>query len=476
MKRRIVGLLLALIVVAGIAAPPAAHAQTFDRGMITGEDVAFRRGGSVDSALIRRLDRGTVVEILETNVNAEWHKVRVNGTTGYVNRMYVSLDLSLPAYQRDYTGEVVNCNEFVNVRAGASASSRLLGTAQKGSEFEVTSANVADGWHQIDYDGRTAYIAAKYLELTAKASNTQLRSLTVTGGTMTPAFSPEEYGYVVRTDRDEVTIEAAANPGVKVDIGGTGRSSYTLSMPASGSKTIRIAVGGKTRYTVYVVRGALVVGSWNIKRGNGQLELQGRLVETQQLDILALQEVYRNGGTTDNLASLRTKDMQHMRFAQAIGYSGGGQYGVGLLSRYEMEEPSTVKLESGSYEQRVLQRAVVTVDGKQVSLYNTHLSYNSTALRRKQFAQILEALESDPNPYRILFGDFNAAASEFAQLRGYTVVNTADTLFYNYAGALLAKNEIDNIVVSDNITVLNARMVETGSSDHRPLIAYLVLR
>ena len=36
-----------------------------------------------------------------------------------------------------------------------------------------------------------------------------------------------------------------------------------------------------------------------------------------------------------------------MRFAQAIGYSGGGQYGVGLLSRYEMAEPSTVKLESG---------------------------------------------------------------------------------------------------------------------------------
>ena len=132
MKRRIVGLLLALIVVAGIAAPPAAHAQTFDRGMITGEDVAFRRGGSVDSALIRRLDRGTVVEILETNVNAEWHKVRVNGTTGYVNRMYVSLDLSLPAYQRDYTGEVVNCNEFVNVRAGASASSRLLGNGAEG--------------------------------------------------------------------------------------------------------------------------------------------------------------------------------------------------------------------------------------------------------------------------------------------------------------------------------------------------------
>ena len=479
MKRRIIGVLLALLVWTGVFAPvPAARAETFDKGMITGESVAFRRGADKGSELIRRLERGTIVEILKTNVNAEWHQVRYNGITGYVNRMYVSLDLSLEAYQRDYTGRIVNCNEFVNVRAGASASSELLGTAEKGSTWDVTAANIADGWHQIEYDGRTAYVSTRYLQLTAKASNTQLTSLTVTGGSMTPVFSPDEYGYVVRTDADELTITATANAGVKVDVGGTGRGSDTVTMPRSGSKTIRIAVGGKTRYTLYIVRGALVVGSWNIKRGNGQLEMQGRLIGNQQPDIMALQEVYRNTSVSsraDNLASLRTREMQNMAFAQALSYSGGGQYGIGLLSRYEMRDTSVTRLESGSYEQRVLQRAVVTVDGKRISIYNTHLSFNSASLRRKQFAQILAAMNADPNPYIILFGDFNASASEFSQLRGYTVVNTADTKFYNYSGTLLSKNEIDNIIVSDNITVLNARMIDNSYSDHRPLIAYLLL-
>ena len=140
-----------------------------------------------------------------------------------------------------------------------------------------------------------------------------------------------------------------------------------------------------------------------------------------------------------------------------------------------MSEPEIIKLESGSYEQRILQRVEITVDGKKVSLYNTHLSFNSAALRKKQFAAVLRAMNADENAYKILFGDFNAKASEFSQLKGYTVINTADTKYLNYAGGTIAKNEIDNIVVSNNITVLNSRMIENTFSDHKPLIAYLLL-
>ena len=72
MKRRIIGFLLALVVIAGVFVPAApAHAETFDKGIITGESVAFRKGADKSSDLIRRLPRGTVVEILATNVNAE---------------------------------------------------------------------------------------------------------------------------------------------------------------------------------------------------------------------------------------------------------------------------------------------------------------------------------------------------------------------------------------------------------------------
>ena len=39
----------------------------------------------------------------------------------------------------------------------------------------------------------------------------------------------------------------------------------------------------------------------------------------------------------------------------------------------------------------------------------------------------------------------------------------------------MSKSEIDNIVVTDNITVLNIRMIDELLSDHRPIFAYLTL-
>lgn len=475
--RKIIGILLSLLIVAGVFAPAVSYAESYDSGTVTGDNVAFRDGAGKDSGIIARLKLGTVLDVLDTNVNAEWHKVRYNGRTGYVNRMYVRLEKAGGNAQKGYNGTVVNCSDCVNVRAAASTSAELLGTAEKDSTWAVTAANVAPGWHKIDFQGQEGYVSARYLRLTAKANATQLTSLTVTGGTLTPVFSPDEYGYVVRAESDTVQITAAANDGVHVSVNATGRDTDTVTMPESGSKTVRISVGGKIRYTVYIVRGALVVGSWNIKRGNGHLEEQGRLIEAQQPDVIALQEVYRKASASarvDNLASLRTKSMQYTSFAKSL-MSGSGEYGIGFLSRFEMRNASVTKLDSGSYEQRVLQRVEVEVDGKRISLYNTHLSFNSASLRKKQFRQILEAMNADTNPYKILFGDFNAAASEFSQLRGYTVVNTGDTKFFDYSGKAIRKNEIDNIVVSDNIIVLNSRMINNEYSDHKPLIAYLML-
>jgi uncharacterized protein YgiM (DUF1202 family) len=62
-------------------------------GQIVGSDVAFRKGADPDSAIISRLSKGTFVEILKTNVNAQWHQVKYNDKTGYVNRMYICLIL-----------------------------------------------------------------------------------------------------------------------------------------------------------------------------------------------------------------------------------------------------------------------------------------------------------------------------------------------------------------------------------------------
>jgi Metal-dependent hydrolase len=448
-------------------------------GRIIGTDVAFRREPNTDSAVICRVSQGTFVEILKTNVDAQWHQVKYNGETGYINRMYICLDSSMDGYTVDYVGTIVNCNQDVNVRGGPGTESEIIGVAQKGTTLSILPQDgYIEGWYMVEFEGRTAYISADYVDIDAVVKDNQLANLTVTGGTLYPSFLPDEYGYVIKATGASVTIKAKANSGVKIDINNSGKSSYTVEIPSAGMKTVRIALNGEIRYSLYISRNILTVGTWNIKRGNGELLMQGRLIYDQQPDIMGIQEAYQDltaDDIIDNLASLKTRDMSYNVLSPTINYSGGGQYGNGLISRYKLNNIETFPLNSGSYEKRILQKAVVTIDGKAVSIYNTHFSYNSAAIRREQFAKVLEIMDSDKNEYKILTGDFNAGFDEFSVFRNYTVVNTEETVYYDYARNEIDYSALDNIIVTKNIKVVNSRIIITSFSDHYAVFAYLIL-
>ncbi len=86
-------------------------------------------------------------------------------------------------------------------------------------------------------------------------------------------------------------------------------------------------------------------------------------------------------------------------------------------------------------------------------------------------------MDADTNQYKILTGDFNADETEFAVFsKNYHVVNTSATKFYDYSYKRISMSQIDNIVVSNNITVLNARAIPNSYSDHYPLFAFLALK
>jgi uncharacterized protein YgiM (DUF1202 family)/endonuclease/exonuclease/phosphatase family metal-dependent hydrolase len=448
-------------------------------GVMIGDDVAFRTEPSTDSDIIARLKYGTYVQVIKTNVDAQWHQVKYDSKTGYVNRIYVSLDASIDGYQANYVATIVNCDSDVNVRSGPNTDAEVIGSAKKGSELTIIPQDtLTEGWYQVEFDGQTAYIYSKYLDIAAKVSDTQLSSLKVSGGTMYPSFTPDEYGYVVKATSSSVTITAKANDGVAVDVGESGSSKAAFDIPSAGMKTVRISVGGKIRYSVYISRNVLTVGTWNIKRGDGHLLNQGRLVYDQQPDIMGIQESFQNlkaSDIIDNLASLKTRNMPYNVLSPTIK-SGGGEFGNGLISKYKLQDVETFKLDSGSYEARLLQKAVVTIDGKKVSLYNTHFTYNTSSVRATQFKQVKKIMDKDPNKYKILTGDFNAGFSEFSLFNdGYTIINSKDTKYYDYSKNELDYNEIDNIIVSDNIKVINSRIVVTKFSDHCPVFAYLIL-
>ncbi len=478
MRKRFV---LALMVCAAlcISAIPMniSHALTLSTGIISADDVALRKTASANGGVIKRLDEGTVVKILESNVNSEWYRVETGTKTGYVNRLYVDIDASLPSYQQDYTGTIFNVQQDVNVRAEPSLKAKKLGKAKKGETYQVTQAYASGAWHQIDYNGAVGFVSADYMELSAKVGNDVLSDLEITGGSLSPAFSPTEYGYVLTATQSEVDIKAIANSGVKVSIGNTGISSAKYTIKSGNSKTIRVSVNGVVKYSIYLVRDVLTVGTWNIKRGDDNIVMQGWLISAQQPDILGVQEVYINEKErNNNLLSVRTRNAQYMSFAETVSYPSGGQYGIGQLSKFKPENAEVTLLSSEDKEQRCLQKVEYVIDGKRVSVYNTHFSYESATLRKKQFSEVLSIMNADQNEFKILTGDFNAAESEFSGFKkNYRIVNTSATKFYNYSRKLISMSQIDNIIVSKNITVLNARAIPTEYSDHYPLFAFLSL-
>ncbi len=477
-KRCTVLLLIALMLMTTLVPVRTASALTLTTGRIVGDNIAFRKTASTKGKLIARLDEGTVVRILEANVNAEWYKAEHADKVGYINRMYVNIDLSMPSYQLGYKGTVVNCNESVRVRSTASISGKELGKAAKGTQLDVTQAYYTPNWHQVKYEDKTGYISATYLSLATKVDDDYLTDLTITGGSLSPRFSPHEYGYVLTATSDTVQLKATANKGVKVSIGSTGIGSAKYTIKSGNSKTIRISVDGKVRYSIYLVRDVLTVGTWNIKRGNDSLVEQGWLIGNEHPDILGVQEVYVDRARdVNNLLSIRTREAQNTSFVSTVDYSSGGRYGIGQVSKFKPVSTEQFALPFGSYEPRTLQKVVYSINGKKVSVYNTHFTWESADTRKKQFAEVVRIMDADENPYRILTGDFNAKEAEFAALKkNYKIVNTSDTKFYDYSYKRINVNQIDNIIVSKNITVLNARAIPTTLSDHYPLFAFLSLK
>lgn len=480
MKKGFLYILVILCFSLCIFEPLTAQAADISTGVITGSSVAFRKEANIDSMVICRLDKGTNVKILSTNVNAEWDKVQYNGKTGYVNRMFVSWDQSLDEYNLSYNGTVINCKTNVNVRGTPSSTGNVLGAANKGDKLAVTDKNYSSGWCQVTYKGKTGYVSSQYLDISAAVDDTKLSKLSISGGTISPGFSPFEYGYVVLATSSKVTISARANSGVKVDVNGTGKSSASVSISSGSMKTVRIAINGKVTYTVYISKGVLTYGTYNIKRGDGNLLMQGRLIYDQHPDIMGIQEVFRNYDTSniiDNLASLRTSNMPYTYFAQTIKYSGGGQYGIGMLSHYKMSNIKIYPLDSGGYEDRILVKAQITINGKKVSIYNTHFTYQSAAVRVKQFAQVLSVMNADTTKYKILTGDFNAVESEFATYKkNYNVIINTSTKYYDYTGNTFDNFYMDNIIVTKNIKVVNSKIINVALSDHFPVFAYLILK
>jgi endonuclease/exonuclease/phosphatase family metal-dependent hydrolase len=219
------------------------------------------------------------------------------------------------------------------------------------------------------------------------------------------------------------------------------------------------------------VMGTLKVGSYNIKTGvmvKYNMPLIANDITSLGLDIVGFQEIdqftTRSGGIDTVKLLCEATGYKYGMFSRAIDYKGG-QYGTAILSRYPIKSFEVIQLDAASFEGRSAGHAVIDVNGVSVDFFNTHLSYESTVLRSGQFNQLAGLLKKCGT--FILTGDFNTeVTSEFSVIESSSIVNNNTYPTFPSTG-----KGIDNIILSEDWSVVSSGMGPAGHSDHNLLWA-----
>ena len=274
---------------------------------------------------------------------------------------------------------------------------------------------------------------------------------------------------------------------------------------------------------------AIRVMTFNMKQKDGiSPEKQGEWVAQFKPDVVATQEVDKDTQRSPYNVSekfAKAGEFKNYFFSKQMPFQGG-DYGLAMFSNYDVLEKEAVhiysdeflgdealreeqkkcfnemdsadpqtsknyddfcaKLEKlGKYgvEPNIIQRIVIEKDGKKVSVYGVHLSYENVEIREKQHKELLDMLEKDENEYKVIMGDFNSDQGTYEMkdiAAEYNLANGKDGVWhdtYNWLDDDACKVwSIDNIVTTKNIEITNVNYEITDLTDHYAMYADIILK
>ena len=229
------------------------------------------------------------------------------------------------------------------------------------------------------------------------------------------------------------------------------------------------------------------VMSFNIHAGrgvDGRLDLSriARTIREVDPDLVALQEVDRGTKRSDGrdlLSELSSLTGMNAAFGKAIEFQDG-EYGVGVLSRFEIQDSQVYRLPtSEGREQRVaLEVRIRSQQLPKLVFVSTHFDHTADALDRISQARRIVKLFSHGPSAAIVAGDLNATpeSAPIAVLKKHWKL--ADKRNRPTHSSELPKKKIDYILYEDQVwNVASFHVVEDKvSSDHRPVAAELIVR
>lgn len=234
----------------------------------------------------------------------------------------------------------------------------------------------------------------------------------------------------------------------------------------------------------------LAVMTYNVQKFTGRNSnqtMQERIMQAYNPDIVGLQEL--GGGTMPPLGVTLFADYPNQFLGTDTNKSG-------IVSKYTLTNPTFTAYTQKASETRGYEKAYITVNGKQIAFYNTHLeTISNNSVHVAQMAQLFADVQTE-NTF-IAIGDFNAEThstsdSEYIDTlkqwidAGYNMVNWKDGFIDSwFNGTTVAgsnyKCPCDNVITSTDINtvryVYDPIKLEYVSDpiDHIAVIAYLTV-
>ncbi|WP_289682985.1 SH3 domain-containing protein, partial [Romboutsia ilealis] len=110
------------------------------------------------------IPKGKTIEIVDKS-NSNWYKVKYDGKIGYVSSEYVSINgNSNNTNKPSTTSEKGVTTANLNLREGASTSSKIIITIPKGKTIEIVDKSNSS-WYKVKYSGKIGYVSSKYVRL-----------------------------------------------------------------------------------------------------------------------------------------------------------------------------------------------------------------------------------------------------------------------------------------------------------------------
>ncbi|APR33462.1 MULTISPECIES: endonuclease/exonuclease/phosphatase family protein [Citrobacter] len=272
----------------------------------------------------------------------------------------------------------------------------------------------------------------------------------------------------------------------------------------AGNEILKVQKGGVPDKIYTQQKPHLKIATYNIGKNEASADVAdftalNSAIERINADIIAVPEVDNKTGRSqkiDQLKKIADANKLHYVFGKAIDFDGG-EYGLGLLSKYKILHSQVVKLPSGDAEQRVALLAQIDVPGFDSApiIMVTHLDWQKDPTMRTEQARYLldisigDATTDFPDiasSIKILAGDFNSTRDEqpLKEIRYFFNEVTKEGIDTRSWPAVNPAIDIDHIFTfkGQKWNVKNLQIPHNSSeftwstaSDHLPVIAELEL-